>query len=950
MKINNALTCDKYTLAIGVLQFVLLFALTQSSVAQTPMPNIVVFLADDMGLGDTSTYQDLTGNPNNVQVSTPNMTRLALAGTRFTDVQSGSSLCTPTRLSLLTGTHPFRSQLKQNVSFEGQDSIGTLLPGTRRTFAHLLQDAGYGTYGIGKWHVGLNADFNSHDIYEGPLQSGFDRYTGTPGNFPGNLGLIQDNELMTYDSNFNVVPYDAPGSMNWDPDNNPEITRNIQRTNLTAAQQYLSDHVSNEPSNPFLLYYASHSNHTPYIGPPTLNGVTVDGFTVAGTYLSVPTTTDVAGNIIPTGSDYGDVDLERHWIPFLTTDSNGNVIAHGPGERAGRVDENDIALGQLLDYLEQTDDPRNPGHKLVDNTLVIFASDNGSDLTSEPSVGALPQSADGLIANIRGKKATPWEGGTRVPFIASWGDRIQQGHTSAATFGLNDLYATFAAIVNRDLAANEAVDSENILDALTGAQADDARPSMLVYKTRHNLNIRDGQLKLIARDGDYNDPNLSDRFDGNLDFANLFSHRLFDLSNDLRENVNLLNNSVYAATAAEMLGTLQGYVNQGYSRNGADAVSNGKNFQGGGSILSPNNYAYYGDGTEFEASVLTSSAPNFVFQAGNVSQRVVGAWIVQGNGTVTFDGAQAGLEQGSAYELRGGTLASTSTWFQINNGSRLTVRGGTADLTGQVLRFHATDGLVEISGGNILARRLAFSDFASTIEGSKVLRFLAGQESSLALTSTQDAVRFGDDGNLSNDYIDFESGSLGRLISTHDTPFFASLFDSGQLRVNGLASSSLSLDFADYFAVNQIGGGLSSLTLASASSKVGDFDRDGDVDADDIDFFVGNVNADASGELEQLDFDADGTVSIADLNFHITVLAEPSNGAQGALIGDLNLDGRVDVLGDAFILVSNLSSTGPISYSQGNINADLAVDVLNDAFALVSSLGQNNDPAAAVVQ
>ena len=131
--------------------------------------------------------------------------------------------------------------------------------------------------------------------------------------------------------------------------------------------------------------------------------------------------------------------------------------------------------------------------------------------------------------------------------------------------------------------------------------------------------------------------------------------------------------------------------------------------------------------------------------------------------------------------------------------------------------------------------------------------------------------------------------------------------------------------------------------VASVPSIAGDFDNDGDVDVDDIDFYVGNIGAAAIGGLAQLDFNADGMVTEADLNIHITTLVQPSNGAQGALIGDLNLDGRVDVLGDAFILIANLGSSGPISYGLGNVNTDLSVNVLGDAFPLIGNLGENND-------
>jgi arylsulfatase A len=101
-------------------------------------------------------------------------------------------------------------------------------------------------------------------------------------------------------------------------------------------------------------------------------------------------------------------------------DGLGNITVNGPTNRAMMVQENDIIVGYMLDFLEQTDDPRNPGHKLIDNTIFIFTSDNGADIRSEAAVGALPQSSDGVITDIAGFKGTRWEGGNRVPFIAAW--------------------------------------------------------------------------------------------------------------------------------------------------------------------------------------------------------------------------------------------------------------------------------------------------------------------------------------------------------------------------------------------------------------------------------------------------------------------------------------------------------------------------------------------------
>ena len=123
---------------------------------------------------------------------------------------------------------------------------------------------------------------------------------------------------------------------------------------------------------------------------------------------------------------------------------------------------------------------------------------------------------------------------------------------------------------------------------------------------------------------------------------------------------------------------------------------------------------------------------------------------------------------------------------------------------------------------------------------------------------------------------------------------------------------------------------------------LGDFDNSGFVDATDIDFYQGNIGLAAIDSLQQLDLDEDGVVRLDDFQFHIENLVQTSNGQTGTFIGDINLDGTVDVLGDAFILVSNLGSEGPFGYVNGNLNADFAIDVLSDAFVLISNLGNSN--------
>ena len=120
--------------------------------------------------------------------------------------------------------------------------------------------------------------------------------------------------------------------------------------------------------------------------------------------------------------------------------------------------------------------------------------------------------------------------------------------------------------------------------------------------------------------------------------------------------------------------------------------------------------------------------------------------------------------------------------------------------------------------------------------------------------------------------------------------------------------------------------------------KQGDFDLDGDVDADDIDFYADNIGAATfTVTLELMDLVRDFVITIDDHNTHVNTLVETSVGV-GTLLGDIDLDGDVDVLGDAFALIANLGSTDS-NWSTGDINADNVTDVLGDAFILISNLG-----------
>ncbi len=137
-------------------------------------PDIVLILADDLGIGDLGCYNAES------KIPTPNMDRVARMGLRFTDMHTPSAVCTPTRYGLLTGRYPWRSRLKRGVLW-GKDPL--LIEEGRPTIASMLKRAGYRTAGSGKWHLGLQSkkptDF-SKALLPGPLSVGFDHYFGIP--------------------------------------------------------------------------------------------------------------------------------------------------------------------------------------------------------------------------------------------------------------------------------------------------------------------------------------------------------------------------------------------------------------------------------------------------------------------------------------------------------------------------------------------------------------------------------------------------------------------------------------------------------------------------------------------------------------------------------------------------------------------------------------------------
>ena len=159
-----------------------LVALGSLAHARSEQPNIVVILADDMGIDSVAALNEKCG------IATPNLDRLVAGGLTFTDAHSGSAVCSPTRYGVLTGRYSWRTRMKQGIVGQWQPP---LIAGERLTVAKMLRDKGYATACIGKWHLGWNwpkrgggfttkpAEIDYQAPTEGgPTGRGFDYYWG----------------------------------------------------------------------------------------------------------------------------------------------------------------------------------------------------------------------------------------------------------------------------------------------------------------------------------------------------------------------------------------------------------------------------------------------------------------------------------------------------------------------------------------------------------------------------------------------------------------------------------------------------------------------------------------------------------------------------------------------------------------------------------------------------
>lgn len=401
-------------------------------------PNIVFILADDLGYGDVKCL-----NPEG-KIATPYMDKLAAQGMVFTDAHTSSSVCTPSRYSLLTGRYAWRTRLHALVL---NGFSPPLIDPNRMTVASLLKQQGYNTACIGKWHLGMDvpvpegtklpasdadAQFVDVDwkgtIKNGPLSLGFDYFYG--------VSASSDVPPYIYVENDKFVG---------------ECTEEKTFVRTGQAQKdFDAINIAPDCSRKTIEYIKKQNAQTPFFAY------------VALTSPHIP--------IVPS----------KEW--------QGKS---GLGKYGDFVMQTDAVIGQIVATIDEMG--------LTNNTLIIVSSDNGGSRAA--GIEELAKQGHKVSANYRGSKADLWEGGHRVPFIVRWPAKVKAGTKSNVTICLTDFFATLADLMAKPIPDGNAEDSQSFLPALFGKPINATRKGIIHHTIEGCFAYRQGKWKLLLVHG-----------------------------------------------------------------------------------------------------------------------------------------------------------------------------------------------------------------------------------------------------------------------------------------------------------------------------------------------------------------------------------------------------------------------------------------------------------------
>lgn len=422
-------------------------------------PNVVFFLVDDLGYMDIGAY-----NPDSFY-ETPNCDRIAKSGCRFTNGYAANPVCSPTRYSIMTGRHPSRPDA---TNFFSGRREGRFKPAPLHdrmdlgevTLAEAFQEAGYATCFAGKWHLGPTPDF-------WPTKQGFDV----------NLGGHRAGMPRSFFS-----PYA-----------NPRLPDGPKGEHL--PERLAGDSVKFIEANkekPFLLYLSFYSVHTPLQGKPELVAKYKDR---AAKLPSVADQPEFGPEEQVSGRGVRKVRIRQRHAVY-----------------AAMMESMDRAVGHVLDALDQ--------HKLADNTIVVFMSDNGGLSTSEGSpTSNLP---------LRGGKGWLYEGGIREPYMIRAPGVTKAGSTCHHPVVSTDFYPTLLELAGLQSKPEQHLDGRSLVSLLNEPTAKLDRSSLYWHYPHYSNQggfpggaVRQGDYKLIERfeDGRVHLYNLKDDLGEQSDLA-----------------------------------------------------------------------------------------------------------------------------------------------------------------------------------------------------------------------------------------------------------------------------------------------------------------------------------------------------------------------------------------------------------------------------------------------
>ncbi len=466
----------------------LLLGACSAEEAKVVKPNIIVILADDLGYGDLGIYGSKA-------ISTPNFDKLAGAGVCFNNGYATSATSTPSRYAMFTGMYPWKNKDAKILAGDAPLIIGV----DQFTMPKMMQSKGYTTGAIGKWHLGMgdgDTDWNQR-VTPGANQIGFD--------YSCLIAATNDRVPTVYVENGDVVGLEAD-----DP----------------ISVSYIAN-FEGEPTaltNPEMLKMKWHHGHNNSI----VNGIPRIGF-MKGGEAAKWVDEDMADYFVEKVANFIDENKEEPFFlyyglhqPHVPRAPHSRFVgATDLGPRGDAVVEADWCIGELIAKLER--------EGLLENTLIIFSSDNGPVMNDGYYDDAWERLGDHTPAgNLRGGKYSLYDAGTHVPFFVYWKGHIEPSRSDAMVSQL-DLLASLAELIDADIP--EGLDSENHLDAFLG-KSQEGRTSYVV-EAIERLAFRRGKYAMIP-------PYKGAAFNatGN-EVGNLSDFALFDLEADPSQKSDL---------------------------------------------------------------------------------------------------------------------------------------------------------------------------------------------------------------------------------------------------------------------------------------------------------------------------------------------------------------------------------------------------------------------------